>query len=46
VNSGDPNVFEILLGTDNGQILHAGLEYRASGFEMLSPFVSILELED
>ena len=39
----DVNFFEILLGTHDGQIYHAALEY-GNGLEIVEPFSHVLEL--
>lgn len=42
----DDTLFEILLGTQDGQIFHAALLYCDGQLEVIEPFESVLELTD
>lgn len=46
IEASDESVFEILLGTQDGQIFHAVVEYSPAGFEVLEPLTCVLELPD
>ena len=40
------STFDILLGTQDGQVFHAALDYSDGNFEVLEPFANVLELPD
>ena len=45
ISAEDEFVFEILVGTTDGQIFHASIEFDpARGLEIFEPFESVLEL--
>jgi len=47
INPGDDDsYFEIVLGTQDGQIFHAVLEYSGGRFEVIENFTNVLELPD
>lgn len=46
---GEENFFEVLLGTQDGQIFHAALEYsqggaKGSALEVVEPFTHVIEM--
>jgi len=45
-HAGGLNFFELLLGTQDGQIFHAALEYSQHGLEVVEPFTSVIEIPD
>jgi hypothetical protein len=46
VAQGDYETFEVLLGTDDGQIYHSCLQYSQKGLESISPLKSVFETGD
>ena len=45
-DAGEQNFFEILLGTQDGQIYHAALEYSNAGLDVAEHFTSVIEIPD
>ena len=45
-HAGGLNFFELLLGTQDGQIFYAALEYSQNGLEVVEPFTSVIEISD
>mmetsp|Transcript_34579 Transcript_34579/g.52888 ORF Transcript_34579/g.52888 Transcript_34579/m.52888 type:complete len:268 (+) Transcript_34579:218-1021(+) len=43
---GDHEFFQLLVGTRDGQIYHAALEFSPAGLELVEPFSSVLEIPD
>lgn len=42
----DLDTFEILLGTDDGQIFHACLQYNPKGLQVIDPIVSVFDTNE
>mmetsp|Transcript_7263 Transcript_7263/g.6393 ORF Transcript_7263/g.6393 Transcript_7263/m.6393 type:complete len:167 (+) Transcript_7263:357-857(+) len=46
VSVGDYDTFEVLLGTEEGQIFHTCMQYSSQGLQVIDDFVCVMEMQD